>query len=93
MSEHDYVEFQNGQLACFSQEGRIAGKQTIDLVVGCPVAGIVHEIGHVVGLVHEHQRPDRDSLVTPQLENVVPIRVDQFQKRNANDTVRSAGTI
>jgi hypothetical protein len=31
---------------------------------------LLHEIGHVLGLMHEHQRPDRDTYVTLNLANV-----------------------
>lgn len=33
---------------------------------------LCHEVGHVLGLVHEHQRSDRDSYVSIQLQNVIP---------------------
>ena len=41
---------------------------------------ITHELGHVLGLVHEHQRPDRDEYVTILFNNVVKGYTDQFNK-------------
>jgi hypothetical protein len=35
------------------------------------VAGVItHEMGHMIGLLHEHQRPDRNSYVKVDWENV-----------------------
>ncbi len=31
---------------------------------------IIHEFGHVFGLMHEHQRPDRDKYITVLYENI-----------------------
>jgi hypothetical protein len=36
------------------------------------VATIVHDLGHVFGLIHEHQRPDRDAYVEIHWENLQP---------------------
>jgi hypothetical protein len=38
----------------------------------CATNGIaMHELGHVLGLIHEHQRADRDQYVTIHTENLV----------------------
>jgi len=37
---------------------------TMKLSTTCDVQSITHEIGHAVGLIHEHQRPKRDQYLT-----------------------------
>jgi len=44
----------------------------------CTVGSIIHEIGHAVGLYHEHTRPDRDNFIDVALENVVAGREHNF---------------
>ncbi len=67
-NEVDYVEFIG--TSCGSFIGRIGGVQTI--YAGCSAVGsIIHEIGHAVGLFHEHQHPDRDLYVDVYMENVL----------------------
>jgi hypothetical protein len=36
-----------------------------------PIWVLAHELGHVFGLVHEHQRPDRDTYIRYNPQNVV----------------------
>lgn len=37
-----------------------------------------HELGHVLGLTHEHQRPDRDEYITIHWNNIQPQAVSQY---------------
>ncbi len=41
-----------------------------------------HELGHVLGLTHEHQRPDRDSYITIHWNNIQPEVVSQYLPLN-----------
>jgi hypothetical protein len=42
-----------------------------------------HELGHALGLYHEHQRPDRDSYVIYNSNNVQSGEGSQFSKMTA----------
>ncbi len=61
----DFVRFRPEGWACLASVGRIGGEQSIWLVGpdACDVKSTVHEIGHPVGVLHEHQRTDLDDHV------------------------------
>ena len=73
-TEFDYIVFRSGQSGwCSSQVGRQGGEQSIT----CHLAGrqfsagnLIHEIMHMLGFHHEHQRADRDNFVTINFPNV-----------------------
>jgi hypothetical protein len=48
-----------------SEVGRVGGKQIVrmDFDWSEAVSALLHETGHAAGLLHEHQRPDRDEFV------------------------------
>lgn len=44
----------------------------------CPLGVVVHELGHTLGLWHEHTRPDRDEHVRILWDNIPDGHEDQF---------------
>lgn len=44
---------------------------------------IVHELGHLVGLWHEHARYDRDSHVIVQFNNIKELQEHNFNKQKS----------
>ena len=65
----DYVEFTAGS-GCASWVGKQGGKQAVWVSANCTTGSIIHEIGHTLGLLHEHTRADRDQYINVRLDNV-----------------------
>jgi parallel beta-helix repeat protein len=56
-----------------SAVGMIGGEQTIQIgPTSWNRTTICHELGHTLGLVHEHQRSDRDNYVVIRTNNITP---------------------
>ncbi|MGH6848337.1 MAG: M12 family metallopeptidase [Methylocella sp.] len=74
-TQADYVNFNfdpnNHNGTCESIVGRAGGEQETGGSVDCNLGTLLHEMGHIVGLYHEHSRPDRNSYVTVSYANMI----------------------
>jgi len=70
-----YVYLQNAPRS-YSQVGRVGGKQVIGLNRWDNRWKIVHELGHSLGLYHEHQSPDRNIYITILEERCLTLVLD-----------------
>ncbi|WP_241139344.1 M12 family metallopeptidase [Bacillus mycoides] len=80
--ETDYLYFTLDLEVCNSFVGKKGGKQSILCALtssaGFGMQSVVHEIGHAVGLFHEHTRLDRNNYVTINFDNVPNEYHDNF---------------
>lgn len=86
----DYIAFEPTEHVSQSEcAGRNGGRQRILLNLrrarelcqphgGSALGVVVHELGHAIGLLHEHLRRDRDEHITIQWDNVAPERSCSF---------------
>ncbi len=71
-------EAEEGYQPTFSQPQPMQGS------VSCTVGTILHEMGHVIGLWHEHTRSDRNSFVTVNFQNIIKGSQGNFDMQEDN---------
>lgn len=78
-SERDFIVIKGGD-GCYSSVGKKGGPQVVALGTGCHSLGIIlHELMHVVGFYHLHQRPDRDRFLNIHWDNINPSFINNFK--------------
>ena len=75
----DHVHLQPGE-GCASWVGQRGGAQELWVAPECTVGSVIHELGHVIGLEHEHTRTDRDEWIRINLDAVIDGRRHNFDK-------------
>ncbi len=80
-TEPNYISFIPGD-GCASFVGMIGGEQYVWLGGGCTTGNTIHEIGHAVGLFHEHSRSNRNSNVRVNWENILSGYEHNFRTYN-----------
>jgi astacin len=81
-NEPDYVKLYRLPGYAVSDVGKRGGEQKVGLGDTCPVGSIIHELGHAVGLWHEHCRLDRGEWLEIDLGNVIKKNKCNFTQNN-----------
>lgn len=79
----DYIRFVTST-GCASYVGMQGGAQRLFLAPACSTGNTIHEIGHALGLWHEHSRNDRDDYVDVHFENIYRGYEHNFQIQSGN---------
>jgi len=94
-TQTDYVNFyfdpSNNSGACEAIVGRAGGEQNVGGSGGssnpCALGTILHEMGHTIGLWHEQSRPDRDTYVSVNYDNLIKGSISNFNQIYDNAVV------
>ena len=68
-----------------SDVGRRRGMQKVSLDEKCELGSVIHELGHTVGLWHEHCRNDRDDWVEIDFTNIKDGCEGNFAQNSLNE--------
>ncbi len=86
-NQRNYVDFVRSS-GCSSSLGMIGGRQRINLGDGCSTGNTIHEIGHALGLFHEHTRVDRDQTINVNWQNIRSGKEHNFRRADERYSAR-----
>ncbi|NML71227.1 hypothetical protein HHL23_15660 [Chryseobacterium sp. RP-3-3] len=89
-NQTNYVEFIFGSSSGsdgWAHIGFQGGRQNISLDQYISVGSVIHEMGHTVGLYHEHARKDRDQYVSIQWNNIQDGQAYNFNMYNSGTDI------
>ncbi|CAD5229831.1 unnamed protein product [Bursaphelenchus okinawaensis] len=82
----DYLLYIRGS-GCWSNVGRVGGRQQVSIGYGCDALGIVaHETLHALALWHEQSRDDRDKFVNIDFTKIFPGTQSNFERRTQRNS-------
>uniref|UniRef100_A0A8R1HPU0 Zinc metalloproteinase n=1 Tax=Caenorhabditis japonica TaxID=281687 RepID=A0A8R1HPU0_CAEJA len=82
-NDRDGLRYYRGN-GCWSNVGRIGGRQLVSIGYGCDSLGIVsHETLHALGLWHEQSRDDRDNYISIATDKITRGTEGNFAKRTS----------
>jgi uncharacterized protein (TIGR03437 family) len=70
-NQANYLKIVSPTFGCNSYVGMQGGAQVLNIADGCLDGAATHELGHAIGLFHEHSRLDRDQWVEIHRENII----------------------
>lgn len=84
-TQTNYLDVIPGR-GCYSYLGFVGGAQQLSLGQGCYGAAAIHELGHAIGMMHEHTRAGRERYVRFNWDNIVGGKESRFAKVNLGIT-------
>ena len=98
-NQTDYVSFyfnpDDNSGECEATVGRAGGEQQVGGSGGssnpCALPTVLHELGHVIGLWHEQSRPDRNTYVSVNYDNLIKGSISNFNQ--IYDNAQTFGTL
>ncbi len=85
-----FISIDNTKIECGNGYGYREGESKWIILSSTAnnLTSTLHELGHVIGLIHEHQRPDRDKHITVLWDNIINmvdfVGLNQFSTKIPN---------